>query len=1387
MKVIVKRTVRLIEPIDDRRFGNKALTLRDFETDHAYILLGEPGMGKSTEFKEEAKRIGVLSPTPVRRFISLKPENHPEWQMNSLFLDGLDEVRIGEGDPRGALDRVIAHLEELGSPKFRLSCRSLSWLGTGDREHLKSISSPGEIPVLQLNPLNYDNIREIVLQLGGDATSFIQQAREHDMDAFLRNPQLLSVLFKSVANGGWPNSPRETFEKACQQLITERNQEHFDARSSEPLPHTKAVLNAAGQLSVLMLIANKSGWSVDDTEDCEVLSLRGVEIQDRSALRAAFDSGIFEGSRTCRTPIHRLLAEFLGALYLHEKIEDGLNAQRALALLMGHDGIPFPDLRGLAAWLAAFNSQARKTLIIADPVAVAFNGDTTGFSLEERRILLKNLEHEIDLPYTWPSVVSLVALVSNQGMSLFQELIDSSTRSRRRRMIVYVLLNGFSRTHTCRGEDRKHFCKSRSEIDQHNLLKIVRDSSWQEEVRCEALRALNRLLIDSSVRGTVLREILEDIEEERLPDKGGHLLGTLLDLLYPEELRPAEIWNHIGSESVADSSNAHWKFYSALVDRSTGEQVKELLDSLCDQASEVIPKLKNRYLAYTVPKLLSMGIESYGDEMDIPNLYRWFKLVGPSDYSPYLIPLRSSTGVSSEVNRICSWLRERKYVQYELIQHGLREKEHKIGTERLIETVGIKFLGRAIPKGFRLWCLMRAGELWAAHPKMAEELACWSICPIASWDPPLSDDAVNLVVSGNIGLLEWNTKRLKAKTRTKRREANEKRRQAMALVSSRKEKQKELESLRQHKAELAQGSFPPWWLHDLAEIYWSGPMLESGYPQSRLRSYMDGDESLLRATLSGFRSLLNRDDLPDLYEIANSHENRRLSCLALPFLAGMEEQERETGDSLSRLCEKGRRRALGFYLVTNVYHQGNIPIANTNLSLWYRQAMTRYPDAVADSIVAIHNACIRSKADLLEYLLELAFDHASDHVAQLTIGRMFTVFPTRCGRLQLKSLRAALWKILTLGIYVGELQKIILKRLNRKSMDVGQKAQWLCAGLCIDGNYFLPMLLQFLSTGNKSRVRHVTRFLTPEGRKPLLENYDSWTSEEISLLVQALGRQTQVPKICGHQGSNYARDSEIITVQSFLTSCIRELSERTDDDAAEALFFLAADPDLAAQNREIIRARKNQAINCRAAKRHDLNLEQIQKTLQGGPPANAGDLVTLTIDVLDQLSDRIRDGQTNDWRQYWHCDQKTSRPIKPHCENYCRDLLLSDLKMMLIKYQIDAQPEGRYADHNRADIRVSYGSDFAVPIEIKKNEHRDIWGGISNQLVPKYTRDPEADGYGIYLVLWFGTSYMRGNIPNDPQELRNRLKERLDPALRKKIHIVVIDLSPSGRYTEKAE
>ena len=150
-------------------------------------------------------------------FSTLSVDSHPEWRDKTLFIDGLDEVRAGTDDVRTPFDAIRGRLDELGKPRFRLSCREADWLGVNDRDNVASVASDGAVTVLRLDPLTNADITTILdVQPGVDsADEFVEEAQNRGVDGLLTNPQSLELLVRAVAEGGWPESRLDTFERAC--------------------------------------------------------------------------------------------------------------------------------------------------------------------------------------------------------------------------------------------------------------------------------------------------------------------------------------------------------------------------------------------------------------------------------------------------------------------------------------------------------------------------------------------------------------------------------------------------------------------------------------------------------------------------------------------------------------------------------------------------------------------------------------------------------------------------------------------------------------------------------------------------------------------------------------------------------------------------------------------------------------------------------------------------------------------------------------------------------------------------------------------------------------------------------------------------------------------
>ena len=380
MSCSVPRTCTEVRQPDGEQGGEvRSRPLAAFREASAYVVLGDPGSGKSTSFFAESAALGGEAYLEsARDFLILDRES--ERRGKTLFIDGLDEVRAGRGDVRTPLDELRRRLDALGRPRFRLSCREADWLGTNDRSHLAKVSSDAALTVLSLDPLSDENIEQILYGRSGlDARSFIETAREKGVGGFLENPQCLNMLGDVVmGSGGWPESRLELFEQACLQVIREHNPEHVAATerssSSTAIPE-EVVLRAAGRLCALLLISGSSGYAVGPgREDAEYPESSRCAGEHREAAREAVSTKLFKAVAEGRyEPVHRHVAEFLAGRDLARLIEGerrngrrvrhGVPARRIIALMTGHDGGVVTELRGLSAWIAAQGQSARNELV----------------------------------------------------------------------------------------------------------------------------------------------------------------------------------------------------------------------------------------------------------------------------------------------------------------------------------------------------------------------------------------------------------------------------------------------------------------------------------------------------------------------------------------------------------------------------------------------------------------------------------------------------------------------------------------------------------------------------------------------------------------------------------------------------------------------------------------------------------------------------------------------------------------------------------------------------------------------------------------------------------------------------------------------------------------
>jgi len=1381
MRMIVRRTVRQLHPEAGQPSTQNDLSLRHFRDHHGYVLMGEAGIGKSTEFRKEAMRVSANDPIPARYFLEGKLQCHPEWRNGPIFIDDLDQVRVHSHYPNKIIDQMIKRLEALGNPPFRISCRSNSWLRFSHIQEFTSLGNDCQTPVLQLNPLSVKDVNNIISEYEKDPTHFVPRAYEYQLNTFLFNPLLIKILLVSVETGRWPKTPMDVLEKACQELISENNTHDSIDHPHEFMTSKESILSAAGELCVMMLIGNKFGWTKHNLNHSEESSLNRMNTFSSDTYSAALKSWLFQGGSQYYTPSHRLLAEFLGARYLARRIKEGLSIKRAVTLFTDSQGEVFPDLKGLATWLSVFAPTTRSSLMRLDPVSLALDGDISKFSAEDRKVLLRELSINSHSFQIWPSSLSIEVISGHHGISFVSELAKSSDRSSSSQTLMEILLNGVSSAHNHTINNHHDTFQLQVGDTKNVLITIIRDSKWGATTRCAAIHALNELDLNST-----MLKILKDLDENQIIDESGDLRNILLHSLYPFELQPSEIWNYL-PPFRGKSYIAYKYFFSTLIIKSENEHIKELLDALTAKSSEVIHRLDQHQLAYITLILLNRGLELYGTQLEINKIYQWFELVDFDKTHSLLVPKGCSCNSLSpngyKANKtIRNWLNEHPDIQYQLIEYGLHRNKSQIGTTPLHVTLGLKFVDKNANTGFRSWCLTRSVQLFNTHPKLAKELGKWSTEPFNEWGAPLCDEEVLRVIHNTKGLFKWNTQRLNQKE--KQRQPEVKSQNRLETIHNARGPSDVILHMQKHVTDLSEGRYAPAILDKMATLYFQGGNEKLNHPLFDLELYLDRDNKLLEAALSGFRNLLSREDLPDLSQIATYHEKMQRSLHALPFLAGMEE---EGDNAFSTLNEIGKRRAVGLLFVTERPHLEKLSHSGTSnqpITQWYEYALENHPDIVAEAMVAVHRACVRSKRQLPNpFLLKMIDNQVYSKVAhQLAISKMFSVFPTRCNGMQIKSLVPVLWIALVYGLSKPDLKKNIIQRLERKNMDTAQRSIWICAGLLVAKDHCLPYLTDFLRGKGDNKIQHVSNFFNAARQETMLNIFKSWSNTDLSQFILTIGRCVPPPITHDENSRPSSNETWSTYLSALLQKCLNEIANCLNDDAMNELKSLVSHPELSKWRQLTLRSQQEQTMLHRAEHRKDLNLMQIQSTIKSSHPSSDADLAALSIDIIEDLNVQLQSRKRNLRQTYWNLDPINKDLLTPQTEEICRDQIVTQLQLMLKPFQVEAQSEEIYSDDRIAHIRISYRSTLSVPIIIKHNHHRKIWRSVDEQLVSKYFRDYSISGHGIYLVFWFGMEYMRvplpnGQIPKRPEQLKHLLLQQIDPKAKNHISVIIIDVS----------
>lgn len=1300
------------------------------------VILGDPGLGKSVL----TETLGAL-PT-IKRFRAGPFLRDPRLEKlitdeDCIVVDGLDE--IASAYPGAGVHAVLSKLAELGYPPFILSCREADWRGAADRIQIED--DYGAAPVLlHLQPFDWDDAQAFLTNEfpALDAGEILEHLASRGLDRIYENPLTLKLLGEvALQQGPLPDSRAQLLERACAVMLTEENPRHQDA------PHVQRTDNelllGAGAICATQILCDQSGvfagpYAMTPGGSVHLRDVALLPFGD--AVEDALRTRLFQAeAERLFLPIHRVVAEYLGARWLARCAAEGRSERRIFGLFRPGDGIP-TSLRGLHAWIGHFHAPLANRCIEADPYGVLRYGDAETIGLGQARALLDALKalSEAD-PYfaseDW-SRHPASGLMRREFKDEILSLIISRDTSRQ---LSILLLNAMVGTDLARELipelNELVFDSYRTYHERASAADVLRASGVVDAWDAFLHRLLERGDLDSA---HLACELLDEIGARSVP------LDTGVDIVFSYLRISVSDVPRTDGNLVRDISGR------LFLDLDTAELIR-LLDTVASRVESLLEEAPHSALAELgdLARRLIVRVLEAGVAITPDRLWSWIRWL---DRHP---------GYDEDAKRrLENLLGPGKPLRSQLLKHVLLTvcAETTFTAAHRLQDLGLGlFPTHDDVAGLLRAARDRAGDgpinettwrdlllLGGTHQGLAE-LVRRAAIEAARGDPAMLE---SIAIRSEVGEPEWKREQLA-------RQAQEKAERQAIFQSHR-------DGLGERLGDVAAGDFRV--LAQSAEAYvgrWHHWLKRDASPEARLHELLGPD--LGDRVLEGFIAVLGRDDLPIASEIVASRLERMCYKAELPMVCGVAEMLRRGRDLAAVPRAALAATYTAWWRLPESRNEGVIDIAPALEAVLFpgeREAEDHFRASIEPQLAAV--------VDHVEELDRLTYD---EHWASL------------CGRLSVDWLRrfpdlpcAVQKRLLPRSIEkCPEVlrRQIVFGERIRNAPDPELKRLWLAAAFVLDFDLHRDVLAEAAADDPGLIWSIRDRF----GREHE-EMFSDFSIPQLVFTVEAFGVHWEnIARPPGPMwGSQDPWDASRFIAQSISAIASRPLPEATA--ALQRLIDGPAESYIDVSRHALAQQRKVRRDDEYAAP----TVGELLSVMDGGIPESIDGMRAYTVDRLDALQERMQASHTSMWQAYWGDD-------RPRSENYCRDRLVEHLSG-LIPPAIQIEPEARMPEEKRVDFVLSH-NEIRLPIEIKGEWHDKVWDAASEQLDAYYAVEWRAQGRGIYVVLWFGNfdgklrAHPEGHVrPVTPDQLQQMLMDRIPEARRSQIEVFVMDLTPPG-------
>ncbi|MBK7078182.1 MAG: hypothetical protein IPH44_38545 [Myxococcales bacterium] len=527
------------------------------------VLLGEPGIGKSTVVKREARRliesgrrvvlVDLALPTQrqaLRR--SVERAGATNASPTYIFIDALDEglahsPEIAQ-DLADALDGV-----DISGVRIRITCRTLEWPPALETR-LQQRFGADRLRTVELLPLRRIDVIAAANDHGVDGMDFVREVRERSVASLAIRPLSLRLLIEIfAAEGTLPRSKARLFDEGTLILCSEEGASQRGRRRGIPDQHRRraiaARLAAASTFTCRPTLARGESDAADalptelvagivDNLRYASYSVDPNAVDDVLAATALFTAQ----SATTYGWSHQGYREFLAAWYL---AQHGLTIEAAERLYFspGLERVAGP-LREVAAWHAAYFPALFERLVECDP-SVLLHSDGASVSSDARAQLVSAL---------LARMARYEALDSNYQRKDYQKLahpdlaqqLTPHITDRRSNIVVRRAAMHIARA-----------CGVTEVVD--NLIAVMFDRSDEVQAREVATDAL------ASIGGDRVRDAFIGLLTAGFaPDPNDSMRGTVLSFLWPKHIDTCTLFEHLTSPQRGDYLGPYQVFLSEL-------------------------------------------------------------------------------------------------------------------------------------------------------------------------------------------------------------------------------------------------------------------------------------------------------------------------------------------------------------------------------------------------------------------------------------------------------------------------------------------------------------------------------------------------------------------------------------------------------------------------------------------------------------------------------------------------------------------------------------------------------------------------------------------------------------------------------------------------------